>query len=74
MMPNDVPPEKDRMEESKDTPRAVLEQKALGPEKKEMVWMGGMIECFSSVFTLFSREDLSLNKGKRKYNSVFQYN
>lgn len=35
----------------------------LSDEKKKMFWMGGMMECFSTVFSVFGRSELKSAKG-----------
>lgn len=36
---------------------------ALSDEKKNMFWMGGMMDCFSTVFSVFGRSELKSAKG-----------
>lgn len=36
-------------------------------DKKDLFWMGGVAECFSSVLSLFGRTDLTATKGKMDF-------
>lgn len=39
-------------------------------DKKDLLWMGGVADCFSSVLSLFGRADLKTSKGEFGYIKV----